>query len=208
MAGMPLDLYLAFVAATAVLILTPGPVVALVVDTSVRYGAGRGLLTVAGSASAMGVHLVLVCFGLATLLASLGEAIFWLKWIGAAYLVYLGLRALMSRETLGAGEGAATMKSARRAYAEGFAVAISNPKPLIFYAAFFPLFIVSDRAAAPQLILLSITFFVVGVSLDCCWAIAADRARPLLARAGRWGNRVSGGVLLLAAAGLAGLKRQ
>lgn len=208
MAGMPLDLYLAFVAATALLILTPGPVVALVVDTSVRYGAGRGLLTVAGTASAMAVHLVLVCFGLATLLASLGEAMFWLKWVGAAYLFYLGLRALLSRGSIAAENAAAAMKSARRACAEGFLVAISNPKPLIFYAAFFPLFIIADRPAPPQLALLSVTFFVVGVSLDCCWAIAADRARPLLSRAGRWGNRVAGAVLLAAAAGLAGLKRQ
>lgn len=208
MAGMPLDLYLAFVAATALLILTPGPVVALVVDTSIRHGAGRGLLAVAGSASAMAAHLVLVCFGLATVLAGLGEAMHWLKWIGAAYLFYLGLRALFSKETMGPGDGAAARKSARRAYAEGFLVAISNPKPLIFYAAFFPLFIAADRPALPQLLLLSVTFFVVGVSLDCCWAIAAARARPLLARAGRWGNRVTGGVLLLASAGLAGLKRQ
>lgn len=208
MAGTPLDLYLAFVAATALLILTPGPVVALVVDTSIRYGVRRGLLAVAGSASAMAVHLLLVCFGLATLLAGLGEAMFWLKWIGAAYLFYLGLRALFSREAIETGDGAGTMKSARRAYAEGFAVAISNPKPLIFYAAFFPLFIIADRPAAPQLALLSVTFFVVGASLDCGWAIAADRARPLLTRAGRWGNRVSGGVLIAAAAGLASLKRQ
>jgi len=205
---MPLDLYLAFIAATALLILAPGPVVALVVDTSVRHGAGRGLLAVAGSAGAMAVHLVLVCFGLAAALAGLGEAVVWLKWIGAAYLLYLGLRALFSRETLGSAGAGATPKSARRALAEGFLVAISNPKSLIFYAAFFPLFVDAGRPALPQLILLSLTFFTVGVTLDSGWALAAARARPLLARAGRWGNRISGGVLILAAAGLAGLKRQ
>ncbi len=205
---IPLDLYLAFIAATALLILTPGPVVALVVDTSVRYGAGRGLLAVAGSASAMAVHLVLVCFGLATLLANLGQAVFWLKWIGAAYLLYLGLRALFTRKAMGANSAPSAPKSARRAVAEGFLVAISNPKPLIFYAAFFPLFVDAGRPALPQLVLLSLTFFVVGVALDSCWALAAARARPLFARIGRWGNRVSGAVLILAAAGLAGLKRQ
>lgn len=192
MAGMPLDLYLAFVAATALLIMTPGPVAALVVDTNVRYGAGRGLLTVAGTASAMAVHLIFVCFGLATLLASLGEAMVWLKWLGAAYLFYLGLRALLLQGSIAAENAAAAKKSARRAYAEGFLVAISNPKPLIFYAAFFPLFIFADHLAPPQLALLSVTFFVVGISLDGCWAIAASRARPLLTRAGRWENRVSG----------------
>lgn len=205
---MPIDLYLAFVAASALLILTPGPVVALVVNTSVRYGAARGLTAVAGSASAMAVHLVLVCFGLATLLHSLGEAMVWLKWFGAAYLFYLGVCAFLSRNIVKAEKGDAAAKSPRRAYAEGFLVAFSNPKPLMFYAAFFPLFVDASQPVPPQLVVLSVTFFVIGVSLDCCWALAAAQARPLLARAGRWGNRVSGGVLIAAAAGLAGFRRQ
>lgn len=207
MPGAPLDLYLAFVAASALLILMPGPVVALVVTNSMRYGVGRGLLTVAGTASAMALHLFLVCFGLASLLAGLGEAIFWLKWAGAAYLLYLGLKALWSRESLGAAAGAAAPKSARRTFGEGFLVALSNPKPLIFYAAFFPLFVSPDRPALPQLVLLSVTFFVIGVSLDSLWAVAGARARPLLGRAGRWGNRITGGVLILASAGLAALRK-
>ena len=204
---MPLDLYLAFVAATALLILMPGPVVALVVSNSVRYGVARGLLTVAGTASAMAVHLVLVCFGLASLLAQLGEAMFWLKWAGAAYLLYLGLKALFSREALAPSNGPHAVKSARRTFAEGFAVAFSNPKPLIFYAAFFPLFVSPERPALPQLVLLSVTFFVIGAGLDSLWAVAGAKARPFLARAGRWGNRVTGGVLIVAAAGLAALRK-
>lgn len=203
---MSVELYVAFVFAVVVLIATPGPVVALVVTTSVRHGVRRGLATVAGSSSAMALHLVLVCFGLAAVLARLGEAVFWIKWIGAAYLLYLGVRALNEKAAPPA-DSPARGNSARRAFGEGFLVSAFNPKPLIFYAAFFPLFITAESAILPQLLLMSATFFVIGVALDSAWAIAASRARSRLARAGRWMNRVTGGVLIVAAAALAGLRK-
>lgn len=198
------ELYIAFVAATALLIITPGPVVALVVVTSVRRGAKNAFWIIAGTASSCVLHMVLVCFGLSALLAYLGEALFWIKWIGAAYLLYLGVKTLRDRAALSPDDmSAPPAKSPRRLFAEGFFVALFNPKPLIFYAAFFPLFVSADAPAPPQLALLAATFFVVSVSIDSGWALTADRARPLFARIGRWGNRVTGGVLVMAAAGLA-----
>ncbi|MEE2690064.1 MAG: LysE family translocator [Pseudomonadota bacterium] len=203
---MPLDLYLGFAAASAALILMPGPMVALIVSNSVNHGLKTGLLTVAGSGAAMFVHLIGVCAGLATLLAAMGSAFFWLKWAGAAYLFYLGVRALRSKpKDISAPEGAG--KSVNRTLVEAFLVALTNPKTLLFYAAFFPLFISPDRAIVPQLALLSATFLVIACALDCGWAMTASRARPLLVRAGRWTNRVTGGVLILAAAGLAAARR-
>lgn len=201
---MSLHLYLAFTAATALLILTPGPVVSLVVATSVRQGARSAFMIIAGTASSCVLHMVLVCFGLSALLAQVGEALFWIKWIGAAYLLYLGVKALRARAALSPDDvSAPTFKSPGRLFAEGFFVALFNPKPLIFYAAFFPLFISADAPAAPQLVLLAATFFVISVCIDSGWALTAARARPLFARIGRWGNRVTGGVLIAAAAGLA-----
>ncbi len=202
---MTIELYFAFVAATALLIMTPGPVVALVVATSVRWGARRAFWIIAGTASSCVLHMLLVCFGLSALLAHIGEALFWIKWLGAAYLFYLGVKTLREKAAL-APEGiseAPQAKSPRRLFTEGFFVALFNPKPLIFYAAFFPLFISADAPALPQLVLLAATFFVVSVSIDSGWALAAERARPLFTRLGRWGNRVTGGVLIAAAAGLA-----
>ncbi|WP_375201568.1 LysE family translocator [Hyphococcus sp.] len=201
---MTIQLYLAFVAATALLIMTPGPVVALVVATSVRWGAKNAFWIIAGTASSCVLHMLLVCFGLSALLASIGEALFWIKWLGAAYLLYLGVKTLREKADLAPEDlSAPSAKSPRRLFAEGFFVALFNPKPLIFYAAFFPLFISADAPAFPQLVLLAATFFVVSVSIDSGWALAADRARPVFARIGRWGNRVTGGVLIAAAAGLA-----
>ncbi|MCA8888304.1 MAG: LysE family translocator [Parvularculaceae bacterium] len=201
-------LYLGFVVASVLLIITPGPVVALVTATSLRWGAPRALWIVAGTAASCALHMVLVCFGLAAFLARIGGALFWLKWIGAAYLFYLGVRALLDRASLdGDGCSAASEKAPRRLFAEGFAVAFLNPKPLMFYAAFFPLFIVADAPAAPQLAVLAATFFAISVSLDTAWALAAARARPIFVRLGRWGNRLTGGVLIAAAAGLAAIRK-
>ncbi|MBB5517815.1 LysE family translocator [Amphiplicatus metriothermophilus] len=199
------ELYLAFIAASALLMLTPGPTVALIVANSVDHGARAGLSTVAGSCAAMILHLAFVCAGLSVLLASFSAAFFWLKWLGAAYLFWLGLRALLASAP-SAAAAARPAKSARRAFVEAFFVALSNPKALAFYAAFFPLFVAPDRPAGPRLLVLSATFLAVAAALDSGWALGASRARPFFARAGRWGTRIAGGVLIAAAA-LAGLRR-
>lgn len=200
------ELYLGFVAATALLILMPGPMVALIVSNSVNHGLRTGLLTIVGSAAAMVIHLAGVCAGLATLLAAMGSAFFWLKWAGAVYLFYLGVHALMTPAKV-PDAPEAPKKSAQRTIGEAFLVALTNPKTLLFYAAFFPLFIAPDRPALPQLLLLSATFIVIACVLDSGWAIMASRARPMLMRAGRWTNRVTGGVLILAAASLAAIRK-
>jgi homoserine/homoserine lactone efflux protein len=203
---MPIDLYLSFAVASALLILMPGPMVALIVANSSVAGGRGGLITVAGAASGMLVHLVAVCLGLATLLAGLGEAAFWLKWAGAAYLLYLGVSALMSKASVFADE-AAPIKTDRRTYLEALFVQLTNPKVLMFYAAFFPLFISSDYPALPQLLIMSATFLAIEVVLDSAWALAATRSRPLLRSSGRWGNRITGAILIVAAVGLAALRK-
>jgi homoserine/homoserine lactone efflux protein len=184
----------------------PGPMAALIVANSATAGARGGLVTVAGAASGMVVHLAGVCLGLAAVLSGLGEALFWMKWAGAAYLLFLGVSALMSKTSVFADETAPT-KSAGRTYLEAFFVQLTNPKVLMFYAAFFPVFISPDHAVGPQLLIMSVTFLAIEIVLDSIWAIAAVRARPLLRSSGRWGNRVTGGVLIAAAMSVAALRR-
>ena len=203
---MPIDLYLSFALASALLILMPGPMVALIVANSVAEGTRGGLITVAGAASGMVVHLVTVCLGLAVVLAGLGEAIFWLKWAGAAYLFYLGLSALITKASLFAGTPVPA-KSVRRTYLEAFLVQLANPKLLMFYAAFFPLFISPSYPVGPQLLIMSATFLAIEVLLDSMWALAATRSRALLRASGRWGNRVTGMILIVAALGMAALRK-
>ncbi len=199
---MSLDLYLAFVAASLILALMPGPNVAVIVSNSVAYGSRVGLLTVAGTTSAMVPQLLVVTLGLAGVLAVMSQWFEVLRWFGVAYLVYLGVEALRAPPTnLGATK--IGLKSARAIYLKGVLVSLTNPKTLLFFGAFLPQFVDAKGNALAQLALLSLTFLIVAGSVDLTWALAAGRARAYLARAGRWTNRVTGGVLITAAVALA-----
>ena len=203
---MSLSLYLAFCAATTVLILIPGPNVSLIVANAIAYGTRFGLLTVAGTGSAMVVQLLLTTLGMTAVMAVLAGWFETLRWLGVAYLVWLGLRAWMAAAT-DLTQTAPQPKSARAIYLRGFLVSLTNPKTLLFYGAFFPQFL--DRAGdvEAQIILLSLTFLVIGVGLDGVWALAAGRARRLLAMRGTLRNRLTGALLMGAGLGLALARR-
>jgi threonine/homoserine/homoserine lactone efflux protein len=199
---MSLNLYLAFVAASLALALMPGPNVAVIISNSVAYGARYGLLTVAGTSSAMVPQLLVVTLGLAGVLEFMSHWFEVLRWIGVAYLLFLGVEALRAPAAdLGAAK--AEPKSTRAIYTKGLLVSLTNPKTLLFFGAFLPQFVDPKSNAIGQLALLSVTFLVLCAMVDTTWALAAGRARPLLVRAGRWTNRITGGVLITAAAALA-----
>ncbi|MFQ5634421.1 MAG: LysE family translocator [Gammaproteobacteria bacterium] len=203
---MSMELYLAFVAATVVLILVPGPNVALIVANSLEHGARYGLVCVAGTSTTQAVQLTFVVFGFATIMAAMGAAFEWIRWIGVAYLVFLGIQSLRAPPDR-LDKPAVSGKSIRITFAEGLVVSATNPKVLLFYGAFFPQFVDADKPVVEQLALLAVTFWVIATLLDSGWALAADRLRPVLAGAGRWRHRASGGILLTAAAVLAAARR-
>ncbi len=199
---MDMQLYLAFVSATILLALIPGPNVAVIVANSVAYGARFGLLTVAGTSTAIIVQLALTELGMSAVLGTLGEWFEWVRWIGAAYLLYLGV-AQWRAVPIDLAAAAPQAKSARAIYGRGLLVALTNPKTLLFCGAFFPQFVTPDDTLASQLILLLATCLVVAVLIDCAWALLAARARRLLAARGRLRHRLSGGLLIGAGLGLA-----
>jgi threonine/homoserine/homoserine lactone efflux protein len=199
---MSLELYLAFALATALLILVPGPANALIVANSIAHGGRRALVTVAGVSAASVVHLSLVALGMTSLMALLSEGFEWLRWLGVAYLVYLGLRQWRAAP-LGLDAGAAPAVSGRRLFWTGFIVDATNPKTLFFYAAFFPQFIDPAQAFGPQIAALCGTFLVIQTLIDGGVALLGGRLRPLLAGRARLRNRLTGGVLIGAGLGLA-----
>ncbi|WP_421997534.1 LysE family translocator [Reyranella sp.] len=203
---MPLDLYLAFVAACVVLIAIPGPNVALIVANSVAHGVRFGLVTVAGTSAAMVVHLTLTVLGAGALLALLAEGFEWLRWLGVAYLVWLGVAAWRSTAPDLSAVGP-QHRSARLMFGRGLLVGLTNPKTLLFYGAFFPQFVVPEADIAGQLLLLAATFLVVAVVLDSAWALLAARLRGLLAARARLRQRLTGGLLVGAGVGLALARR-
>jgi homoserine/homoserine lactone efflux protein len=195
-------LYLAFVLATSVLMLIPGPNVALIVANSVAHGVRYGLLTLAGTASAMVPQLLLTALGMSALLGRFGDWMGWLRWVGVLYLLWLGVRQWRAPAP-DLGRVAPQPREARRMYLRGLLVSLTNPKTLFFYGAFFPQFVAPGRPAAPQLVVLCATFLAVALILDSLWAVLAGRLRHLLAARGRWRNRLTGGILIGAGLGLA-----
>ena len=201
------SLYFGFIAAVAVLMLIPGPNVALIVANSVAHGARYGLLTVAGTSAAMILQLGLVALGMTQVLGRLGAGFEVLRWIGVAYLLYLGI-AQWRAPAIDLIQTRPERKSARAMLTRALLVSMTNPKTLLFYGAFFPQFVSPQRAFGPQVALLSATFVALAVLLDGGWALAAGRARHLLARHGRLRNRISGGMLIGAGAVLAAARHR
>ena len=201
-----LHLYLLFVLAVTTLMLIPGPNVALIVANSVTYGFRYGLLTVAGTSSAMLVQLALTALGMTELLGQLGSWFDLIRWIGVAYLVYLGITQWRA-PPLQLSEIRAEPKSARAMYSRALLVSLTNPKTLFFYGAFFPQFVVMGHDVGLQVGILSATFVFIAVVVDSGWAILSNRARRFLAMHGKLRNRISGGILIGAGIGLAFARR-
>lgn len=198
---MPLASYLAFVAVSTALILLPGPNVALIVATSLSQGARMGLVTVAGTSSAMVMQLAATYFGLVVVLTSAARIFSVLRWAGVAYLLILGMRTLLAQPAPITRAPAAG--SAQRAYLRGLAVSLTNPKTLLFYGAFLPQFLDDKGHAALQLLALSATFLAIAITFDSGWALLAGRLRGRLALQPRLHARLTGASLIGAALGLA-----
>jgi threonine/homoserine/homoserine lactone efflux protein len=203
---MSIELYLAFVEATTVLMLIPGPNVALIVANGVAHGARYGLTTVAGTSTAMLLQLAVTALGMTSLLAALAQWFEWLRWLGVAYLLYLAFAAWRA-PVVDLTCTPAEPRSAKSIFLRGFLVSLTNPKTLLFYGAFFPQFIDPAQDFGWQVAILSGTFLVLAVLLDGTWALLADRFRRVLAVSGRLRNRMTAAFFLAAGVGLASARR-
>jgi threonine/homoserine/homoserine lactone efflux protein len=190
----------ALVAATLLLILIPGPNVALIVASSLRHGLRFGLVTAAGTTAGLGLQLFLVVVGMATLIELAASALLWIKWLGVAYLLYLGVRTWREPPQDLAALG---VQTATVTFWRGFGLAIINPKTLLFNAAFLPQFVSGTGDAGAALLSVAAIFLSVIIVGDALWAVFAAGARPWLTGFGRLRNRVTGGFLVGAGLGLA-----
>ena len=203
---MTLELYLVFIVASALLVATPGPNVALIVGTSLGHGARSGLMTVAGVNLGLVLQLTAVAVGLSWIVDLFARHFDLIRYAGAAYLAVLGLQQLLAKPKPG---GPATPLRGERAFARGFAVAFANPKTLIFQAAFLPQFLTDGAGRAAQLWLLAVTFGAIAAAGDAIWASCAARARAALSgRVQLIADRVSGGILIAGAGVLLAASRR
>ena len=188
-----------FLAASFVLLVVPGPAVLYIVARSVDQGRTAGLVSVLGIGAGSMVHVFAAAIGLSSLLVRSATLFSVVKWAGAAYLVYLGVRRIRGRdEIVTTGEGA--LRSRRRLFVEGMWVNILNPKTALFFFAFLPQFVAVDAGAVTlQIIVLGAIFVTMGVVSDGIYALAAGtfgdwlKRKPGLLRSERY---ASGGMLI------------
>jgi len=187
-----------FLVASLVLLLTPGPAVLYIIARSIDQGRGAGIASVLGVAFGTMVHVVGAALGLSTLLVKSAVAYTVVKYLGAAYLVYLGIRRLRGADAEPA--GGRTERSLRRIFTQGIWVNVFNPKTALFFLAFLPQFVDVDRGAVVlQFLVLGAVFVAIGLVTDGCYALAAGTfgnwlwRRPAVVAAQRY---VAGGIFV------------
>jgi len=206
---MSLEIWLIYLVAAIGLSLTPGPNGLLSLTHGVQHGFRKTIATVIGGGLGFLVLIAASLAGLGALLAASEKAFTIAKWIGAAYLVYLGIRLWRAPPMLvraGDGGGVST-ESSWALFREGFLVATSNPKALIFFAAFLPQFMVPGVGFLTHLAIFGGTFVVVEIAYELMLAFAAQKIAPWLSRHARTFNRITGGMFVGIGAALATAQR-
>ncbi len=189
---MSTQVYLAFIAACFALALLPGPMVTLLISNGLRHGTRAALINIAGAQVGLAIVIGVVAVGLTSLMATMGYWFDWVRVAGAGYLVWLGIKLIMSPVENVDGE---TPPAPPRAgfFLQGLMVTLSNPKVLVFFGAFIPQFMDLGRDHFSQVALLGATFMLIGASTDATYALLAGRARLFFSKQRtRLVSRVSG----------------
>jgi homoserine/homoserine lactone efflux protein len=176
--------------------LTPGPNGLLALTHGALHGTKRTLATIAGGSLGFGLIIGLSMFGIGALLATWAGLLVIMKWLGGAYLVWLGIQLIRSEpinisRSKNAGNG-----KLRTLFSQGLISAVSNPKGILFFVAFLPQFVNPQESLITQFLLMAMTFIVIEFIYEFTVASLADRIKPFLVRAGKNFNRVFGGIFI------------
>ena len=206
---VPVENLWAFVIASVVLILIPGPSVLFVIGRSLALGRLGGLLSVVGNAIGMVPLVAAVALGVGALVAQSVVVFTVIKFVGAAYLVYLGVQAIRHRaDAADAVNGQAPPRSHWRQLGEGFIVGVTNPKTIAFFVAVLPQFVSFSAGSIPlQLFELGVVFIMLALICDSVWALAASAARDWFARSPHRASHLAatGGVMMIGLGGVLAL---
>lgn len=195
------DHLLGFAIAAFVLIAIPGPSVLFLVGRALGYGRSVALLTVLGNTTGLAVVMVLVALGLGAVVTTSAPVFAAVKYVGAAYLVWLGVQTIRHRS----GEDVAVVRESRRlstatVVRQGFLVGLFNPKAFMIFAAVLPQFVdTGSGAVTAQMLLLGTIAVLIGLGSDSVWAVVAARLREWFAATPDHGRRlgVAGGVSII-----------
>ncbi|HEX5778330.1 MAG TPA: LysE family translocator [Xanthobacteraceae bacterium] len=192
---MSLELYLAYVLACFVVVIVPGPTVSLIVANSITHGTRAGLLNVAGTQLGLATMMLIVLVGMTSIIETMGHWFDWVRFIGAAYLVWLGWKLIRNPGALG--DARQTPAPRGGFFLQGFLVLMSNPKALLMFGAFIPQFVDPKGNYGWQVVLLGLTAMAVATTFDSLYAILTGRARELLTPERiKLVSRLSGGFLI------------
>ncbi len=193
---MHFNVWLLFAGASLIMGLIPGPGVTTIVGQALSRGRASALAAVAGAACGNAASMTLSLAGAGAILAASAQAFTLLKWIGAAYLIGLGLLTIF--KTLERGAADVAPISGSRSFWGTFAVTLLNPKTIIFFTAFVPQFITHGAPFWPQAALLIATFTAIVFATDAIYAIVASSASQALRHPGfvLWTKRAGGGALI------------
>ncbi|MET0312735.1 MAG: LysE family transporter [Burkholderiaceae bacterium] len=194
---MTLTTYLLYVAAVVLLIVTPGPTMLMCMTNALNHGPAKAMTSVAGSVVAVLSVMLLSAMGLGALLATSEAAFTAAKVAGAAYLIWLGIKTIRSNAVIELDPARAP--KARSFWLQGFLTGASNPKALLFFAAFFPQFLNPAAPIAPQFAILAATFVFFEFAVLTACALGVAKIAPVLRRSGpvKWINRICGGLFAL-----------
>jgi threonine/homoserine/homoserine lactone efflux protein len=192
---LDLQNWLVYTAAAVGLSLTPGPNGLLALTHGALYGARRTVFTILGGSVGFAAVIALSMFGIGALLAANVGLLVLLKWLGGAYLVWLGIQVWRS-PALAQSRTEAKLTSGRSLFQAGLFSALSNPKGILFFVAFLPQFIDPAQSLFVQFVIMAATFVVIEFFYELIVASLADRIQPWLKKAGKTFNRVFGGVFI------------
>ena len=193
-----LHTWIAFVAAAGALLIIPGPTILLVISYALAQGRRSAWATVPGVAAGDFTGMALSLIGLGAVLAASAALFTVLKLAGAAYLVYLGIKVLRAPVPHNLDEAAPQEQSSWRITAHAYAVTALNPKSIMFYVAFFPLFLSAEKPLMPQILTFGATFLVMATINAAAYAVMAGQVARFLKgyRARKNLNRAAGGILI------------
>lgn len=201
---MNIAIWLLYLGTVLAFMSTPGPSHILMLSNSLGNGFRKSIATALGDLSANFLQMLAASIGLASILQSSQQTFTIIKWAGVCYLAYLGIKLILSNKS---NLEAATLRSTKALYWQGFITSAANPKAVVFFAALFPQFISASEPLVPQFIALSLTYLVIDGMFLCFYGKFAEYfARTFKSYVGRYFNKISG-TLFIAAAVLLGTIR-